>query len=39
MEAEPGMEALPGASGHWVIESRTVEFMGRLGEEGVMEGE
>jgi hypothetical protein len=27
------------ASGTWLIKKRTVEFMGRLGEEGVMEGE
>lgn len=30
---------LPGASGKWLIERRVVTFMGRLGEEGVMEGE
>jgi hypothetical protein len=28
---------LPGSSGHWKIEKREVTFMGRLGEEGVME--
>jgi hypothetical protein len=31
--------ALAGASGTWLIERREVSFMGRLGEEGVMEGE
>lgn len=32
-------ESLPGASGQWLIRRREVEFMGRLGEERVMEGE
>ena len=32
-------ESLPGASGHWLIEKRQLEIMGRLGEEGVMDGE
>ncbi|KAK3704796.1 hypothetical protein LTR37_013627 [Vermiconidia calcicola] len=32
-------QSLPGASGKWMIERREVVFMGRLGEEGVMEGE
>ena len=31
--------SVPGAKGQWVIEKRTTEFMGRLGEEGVMDGE
>ncbi|KAK0911543.1 hypothetical protein LTR91_003587 [Friedmanniomyces endolithicus] len=30
---------LPGASGRWRISRREVTFMGRLGEEGVMDGE
>ncbi|KAF2719497.1 hypothetical protein K431DRAFT_251055 [Polychaeton citri CBS 116435] len=30
---------LPGASGRWRISRRVVDFMGRLGEEGVMDGE
>lgn len=30
---------VPGASGHWLVNRRVVTFMGRLGEEGVMEGE
>ena len=30
---------LPGASGKWMIAKRTTEFMGRLGEEKVMEGD
>lgn len=34
-----GMESLPGASGQWLISDRYVEFMGRRGEERVMEGE
>ncbi|RYP22713.1 hypothetical protein DL765_001563 [Monosporascus sp. GIB2] len=34
-----GKESLPGASGRWLISRREVEFMGRLGEERVMEGE
>jgi hypothetical protein len=29
--------SLAGSSGHWKIEKREVTFMGRLGEEGVME--
>lgn len=29
----------PGASGKWLVSKRVVEFMGRLGEEGVMKGE
>lgn len=37
---QPGSRAaLPGASGKWIITKRTTEFMGRLGEEKVMEGE
>ncbi|CAK4033252.1 Hypothetical predicted protein [Lecanosticta acicola] len=32
-------EAVPGASGRWLVSKRTVGFMGRLGEEGVMTGE
>lgn len=32
-------EVLPGSSGAWRIARREVEFMGRLGEEGVMAGE
>lgn len=32
-------EALKGASGKWRICRREVSFMGRLGEEGVMDGE
>lgn len=38
----PGHEwsdRLPGASGQWRISKREVTFMGRLGEEGVMDGE
>ncbi|RYP11289.1 hypothetical protein DL764_000107 [Monosporascus ibericus] len=34
-----GKESLPGASGQWLISRRQVMFMGRLGEERVMEGE
>ena len=34
-----GKESLPGASGQWLISRRVVTFIGRLGEEGVMEGE
>ena len=34
-----GKESLPGASGQWLINRRVVTFMGRLGEERVMEGE
>ncbi|RYP49837.1 hypothetical protein DL768_004529 [Monosporascus sp. mg162] len=34
-----GKESLPGASGQWLISRREVVFMGRLGEERVMEGE
>ena len=34
-----GKESLPGASGQWLISQREVVFMGRLGEEGVMDGE
>lgn len=30
---------LPGASGQWRISRREVTFMGRFGEEGVMDGE
>ncbi|EME38398.1 hypothetical protein DOTSEDRAFT_57502 [Dothistroma septosporum NZE10] len=32
-------DCLPGASGKWLISKRVVEFMSRLGEEGVMNGE
>ncbi|TKA67221.1 hypothetical protein B0A55_08778 [Friedmanniomyces simplex] len=32
-------DSLPGASGEWLISRREVTFMGRLGEEGVMDGE
>lgn len=32
-------EVEAGASGVWKIKSRTVTFFGRVGEEGVMEGE
>lgn len=32
-------DGLPGASGKWLISKREVEFMGRMGEEGVMDGE
>ena len=34
-----GKKSLPGASGQWLIEKRELVFMGRLGEEGVMDGE
>ena len=34
-----GKASLPGASGQWLISRREVSFMGRLGEEGVMDGE
>ncbi|RYP86972.1 hypothetical protein DL769_000615 [Monosporascus sp. CRB-8-3] len=34
-----GNENLPGASGQWLIGRREAVFMGRLGEERVMEGE
>ncbi|RYP28258.1 hypothetical protein DL767_007308 [Monosporascus sp. MG133] len=34
-----GKESLPGASGRWLISRREVMFMGRLGEQRVMEGE
>lgn len=34
-----GKEGLPGASGQWLVSKREVVFMGRLGEEGVMDGE
>ncbi len=34
-----GEADLPGASGRWRISRREVTFMGRLGEEGVMDGE
>jgi len=36
---QPGSSSLPGVSGKWMITKRTTEFMGRLGEEKVMEGE
>ena len=32
-------DAIPGADGEWLISRREVGFMGRLGEEGVMDGE
>ncbi|KAK6437604.1 hypothetical protein LTR95_006202 [Oleoguttula sp. CCFEE 5521] len=32
-------DVLPGATGTWLIDKRETVFMGRLGEEGVMEGE
>ena len=36
----PGSQpSLSGASGQWLIAGREVSFMGRLGEEGVMEGD
>lgn len=31
--------SVPGVDGQWLISSREVHFMGRLGEEGVMDGE
>ncbi|KXT01613.1 hypothetical protein AC578_8015 [Pseudocercospora eumusae] len=31
--------SVPGASGHWMICKRSVTFQGRMGEEGVMDGE
>lgn len=34
-----GEGVLPGASGKWLVSRRVVDFMGRLGEEGVMDGE
>lgn len=34
-----GAEVEAGASGVWKISKRTVTFFGRVGEEGVMEGE
>ncbi|KAK3678337.1 hypothetical protein LTR78_001634 [Recurvomyces mirabilis] len=34
-----GKQSLPGASGQWFISRREVSFFGRLGEEGVMDGE
>lgn len=36
VDAKP---SLPGSSGTWRISRRETAFMGRLGEEGVMEGE
>ncbi|ORY67004.1 uncharacterized protein BCR38DRAFT_472526 [Pseudomassariella vexata] len=33
-----GNPGVPGASGKWLISRRDVVFMGRLGEEGVMQG-
>lgn len=35
----PEVASLAGASGQWLIKRREVEFMGRVGEEGVMTGE
>ena len=34
-----GDGGVPGSSGKWLISRRETVFMGRLGEEGVMEGE
>lgn len=34
-----GEAEVAGASGKWRVKRRVVEFMGRLGEEGVMDGE
>ena len=39
MEGTEGKTEVPGASGVWRVARREVVFMGRLGEEGVMEGE
>ncbi|KAK6439278.1 hypothetical protein LTR95_004514 [Oleoguttula sp. CCFEE 5521] len=39
VRADEGEDVLPGATGKWLIDKRETVFMGRLGEEGVMEGE
>ncbi|OQO05533.1 hypothetical protein B0A48_09303 [Cryoendolithus antarcticus] len=38
-EASEGQDIPPGATGRWLIAKRETVFMGRLGEEGVMDGE
>ncbi|TPX07273.1 uncharacterized protein E0L32_010770 [Thyridium curvatum] len=35
----PGRKDIPGSSGKWLIQKRTLTFMGRWGEEGVMQEE
>ena len=37
LEGQAG--GVPGSSGQWLVSKREVAFMGRLGEEGVMDGE
>ncbi|KAI7219059.1 hypothetical protein KC333_g3214 [Hortaea werneckii] len=37
LEGQSG--GVPGSSGQWLVSKREVAFMGRLGEEGVMDGE
>ncbi|OQO02710.1 hypothetical protein B0A48_12239 [Cryoendolithus antarcticus] len=39
VKADAAEDVLPGATGRWLIDKRETVFMGRLGEEGVMDGE
>ena len=38
-EKDTASVGVPGANGEWLIRKRDLAFMGRLGEEGVMDGE